>query len=94
MLQASSFVASLVLLIRSLPPVLRATRFGMVYAVSIAAFGGTAQIVFVSLIQWTGEASAPGWYLAGMNLLCVPAALGLPDVRARSRRATPGRRRP
>ena len=77
-LQAASFVASLVLLIVSLPPLLRATRFGMVYAVAIAAFGGTAQIVFVWLLHWTGNAAAPGWYLALVNLLCVPAALGLP----------------
>jgi hypothetical protein len=89
-LQASSFVASLVLMIRSLPAALRATRFGMVYAVSIAAFGGTAQIVFVSLIQRTGIAAAPGWYLAAMNLLCAAAALALPDVRAGASRAAPG----
>ena len=80
-LQASSFVASLVLMIRSLPPSRRTMRFGMVYAVSIAVFGGTAQIVFVDLIRWTGSAIAPGWYLAIVNLVCVVAALGLPEIR-------------
>lgn len=81
MAQAASFVASLVLLIASLPPLLRATRFGMVYAVSIAAFGGTAQIVFVDLIRHTGSVISPGWYLAVVNLLCVVAVLGFPRAR-------------
>lgn len=80
-LQAASFVGSLVLLIAALPPTLRTTRFGMVYAVAIAAFGGTAQIVFVALIARTGSAISPGWYLAAVNLLCVAAALGLPEMR-------------
>ena len=80
-LQAASFVGSIVLMIGSLPPTLRTTRFGMVYAVAIAAFGGTAQIVFVALIARTGSAISPGWYLAAVNLLCVAAALGLPEVR-------------
>lgn len=87
--QAAAFVASLVLMIACLPPLLRATRFGMVYAISIAAFGGTAQIVFVALIERTGSAISPGWYLAAVNLLCVAAALGLPDTRPAS---LPGRR--
>ncbi len=82
-LQAASFIGSIVLMIGSLPPTLRTTRFGMVYAVAIAAFGGTAQIVFVALIARTGSAISPGWYLAAVNLLCVAAALGLPEVRRR-----------
>ena len=79
-LQGAAAVGSLVLLIVSLPPMLRATRFGMVYALAIAVFGGTAQIVFVALIARTGNAIAPGWYLAAVNLLCVAAALGLPET--------------
>lgn len=89
--QAAAFVASLVLMIACLPPLLRATRFGMVYAVSIAAFGGTAQIVFVALIERTGSAISPGWYLASVNLLCVAAALGLPDTRPANSSGRPRR---
>ena len=93
-LQGAASVGSLVLLIVSLPPMLRATRFGMVYAVAVAVFGGTAQIVFVALIKYTGSAIAPGWYLAAVNLLCVAAALGLPDTpTAASGPSSPGSRR-
>nr|WP_321983387.1 MFS transporter [uncultured Lichenicoccus sp.] len=81
MLQASGFVASVVLMVQHLPQALRATRFGMVYAVAIAAFGGTAQIAFVWLIRETGSAIAPGWYLLAVNLVCAGAALALPDAR-------------
>jgi MFS family permease len=79
-LQTAAFVGSVVLMVAALPPLLRTTRFGMVYAVAIAAFGGTAQIVFVALIARTGSAISPAWYLAAVNLLCVAAALGLPEV--------------
>ena len=92
-LQSAAFVGSLVLIVRSLPQGQRASRFGLVYAVSIATFGGTAQVVFVELIGATGSAVAPGWYLAAMNLLCVGAALGLPDVTATPSQAAPGWRR-
>ena len=85
MLQASGFVASVVLMVQHLPQALRATRFGMVYAVAIAAFGGTAQIAFVWLIRETGSVIAPGWYLLLVNLVCAGAALALPEVRRASR---------
>ena len=78
-LQAAAFVGSIVLMLRHLPPTLRATRFGMVYALAIAAFGGTAQTLFVWLIHVTGSAIAPGWYLLGVNLACAGAALALPS---------------
>ncbi|WP_428396278.1 MFS transporter [Lichenicoccus sp.] len=77
-LQAAAFVGSLVLIIRALPAGLRTMRFGMLYAVSIALFGGTAQIAFVALIRDTGSAIAPGWYIAAVNLLAAGAALALP----------------
>lgn len=89
-MQTAAFVGSLVLMIGSLPPLLRTTRFGMVYAVAIAIFGGTAQIVFVALIARTGNAIAPGWYLAVVNLLCVAAARHLPEVGLREVRAGTG----
>ena len=76
-LQAAAFVGSLVLIIQALPAGLRTMRFGMLYAVSIAAFGGTAQIVFVALIRHTGSAISPGWYIAAVNLLAALAALTL-----------------
>ncbi|WP_171033867.1 MFS transporter [Lichenicoccus roseus] len=80
-LQGAAFVASIVLMVQHLPQALRATRFGMIYAVAIAAFGGTAQIAFVWLIHSTGSVIAPGWYLLLVNLLAAAAAMALPEAR-------------
>ncbi len=82
-MQASGFVGSIVLMLQHLPGAQRATRFGMVYAVAIAAFGGTAQVAFVSLIRETGSGLSPGWYLLVVNLVCAGAALALPDTGGR-----------
>ena len=73
-LQVGSFAASLVLLVELFPPAVRSTGFGLLYAVAISAFGGTAQIVFTALIRATGDPVSPAWYLALVNLLCVGAA--------------------
>ncbi len=76
-LQVGSFAASIVLLCELFPPAVRTTGFGTLYAVGISLFGGTAQIVFTSLIHWTGDPVSPAWYLALVNLICVGAALEL-----------------
>lgn len=55
-----SFYASLA---ESLPKTIRGAGFGTVYSVSIAAFGGTTQLVVTWLIHVTGSAMAPAWYL-------------------------------
>ncbi|HZZ89128.1 MAG TPA: MFS transporter [Caulobacteraceae bacterium] len=57
---AGSFYASLA---ESLPKTIRGSAFGTVYAVSIAAFGGTTQLVVTWLIHVTGSPMAPAWYL-------------------------------
>ena len=61
-----SFYASLA---ESLPKTIRSSGFGMVYAVSIAAFGGTTQLVVTWLIHVTGSAMVPAWYLTGATAL-------------------------
>lgn len=76
-LQVGSFAASLVLLCELFPPAVRSTGFGLLYAVGISLFGGTAQIVFTALIHWTGDPVSPAWYLALVNLLCVGAGFWL-----------------
>jgi MHS family citrate/tricarballylate:H+ symporter-like MFS transporter len=55
-----SFYAALA---ESLPKTIRGSGFGTVYSVSIAAFGGTTQLVVTWLIHVTGSAMAPAWYL-------------------------------
>jgi MFS family permease len=76
-LQVGSFAASIVLLCELFPPAVRTTGFGTLYAVGISLFGGTAQIVFTTLIHWTGDPVSPAWYLAAVNLAAVLAGLGL-----------------
>jgi MFS family permease len=46
-----------------LPKSIRGGAFATTYAVAIAAFGGTAQLIVTWLIYATGNALAPAWYL-------------------------------
>ena len=52
-------------LAESLPKSIRSSGYGIIYSVSMAAFGGTAQLVVTWLIHVTGSAMAPAWYLMG-----------------------------
>ena len=52
-------------LAESLPVNLRAGSLGIVYALSIASFGGTAQFIVTWLIDDTGSPLAPAWYMTG-----------------------------
>ena len=38
-------------------------RLATIYAVAIATFGGTAQLIVTWLIHVTGNALAPAWYM-------------------------------
>jgi hypothetical protein len=74
--------AAILLFMLALPARSRAAALGIVYAVSIALFGGTTQIVEKLLIRWTGSPVAPAWYmvaavlagLIGSMLIRQPAA--------------------
>jgi len=59
----------------SLPKPIRGGAFAIVYALSIAIFGGTTQLVITWLIHLTGNAMAPAWYLAGAATLGMGARL-------------------
>jgi MFS family permease len=63
---AGSFYAGLA---ESLPKTIRGSGFGTVYSLSIAAFGGTTQLVVTWLIHVTGSAMAPAWYLMGATAI-------------------------
>jgi MHS family citrate/tricarballylate:H+ symporter-like MFS transporter len=69
---AGSFYACLA---ESLPQTIRGSGFGTVYSVSIAAFGGTTQLVVTWLIHVTGSAMAPAWYLMGATAIGQVAVL-------------------
>jgi MFS transporter, MHS family, citrate/tricarballylate:H+ symporter len=57
------YSAFYVALAEGLPKSIRGRAFATIYAVAIASFGGTAQLVVTGLIHATGSALAPAWYM-------------------------------
>ena len=54
---------AILLFVEALPARIRAGSLGIVYALAIGIFGGTAQLLNKKLIDWTGSPVAPGWYM-------------------------------
>lgn len=67
--------------VQALPARVRAGAIGIVYALAIAIFGGTTQVVETLLIRWTGNPVAPGWYMIGAVIFALAGALYIPEVR-------------
>jgi MFS transporter, MHS family, citrate/tricarballylate:H+ symporter len=67
--------------VQALPARARAGSIGIVYALAIAIFGGTTQVVETLLIRWTGNAVAPGWYMMGAVMVALAGALSIPAAR-------------
>ncbi len=59
----------------SLPKRIRGAAFAIVYAVSIALFGGTTQLVITWLLHVTGDEMAPAWYLVGAAIIGLVARM-------------------
>jgi MHS family citrate/tricarballylate:H+ symporter-like MFS transporter len=57
------YTAFYVALTEGLPKSIRGGTLATIYAVAIATFGGTAQLVVTWLIHTTGDALAPAWYM-------------------------------
>lgn len=70
-----------ILFVQALPARSRAGAIGIVYALAIAVFGGTTQVVETLLIRWTGNPEAPGWYMMGAVALAFLSALTIPGTR-------------
>jgi MHS family citrate/tricarballylate:H+ symporter-like MFS transporter len=66
------YSAFYVALTENLPKRIRGSAFATIYAVAIASFGGTAQLIVTWLIHVTGNALAPAWYM----LLAAAVGLG------------------
>lgn len=77
---------ALTMLTESLPQRVRAGSLGLVYALSVAIFGGSAQLVETGLIRVTGNPVAPAWYMTGALIV---GAIGIVLLRE----TWPGRRR-
>lgn len=73
-LHGMSGAALIVLLVESFPRSIRSTGFSIVYALGIAGFGGTAQIIIAWLIGTTGSAMSPALYLIVANIACIVAS--------------------
>lgn len=77
----------------ALPQGIRGGVFATIYAVAIASFGGTAQLIVTWLLHATGDPLAPSWYLllaAAAGLLAMslfpetaPAKIGRADFNER-----------
>jgi MHS family citrate/tricarballylate:H+ symporter-like MFS transporter len=72
-LGAMSFGPFAAALTESLPMRIRGSTFGTVYAISIAIFGGSAQLIVTWLIHVTGNPLAPAWYLIATGVCGVAA---------------------
>lgn len=57
------YTAFYVALTEGLPKKIRGGTLATIYAVAIATFGGTAQLIVTWLIHVTGNALAPAWYM-------------------------------
>lgn len=83
-LLAASVVISLT---ESMPVSLRAGGLGIVYALSISSFGGTAQFVVTWLIAITGSPLAPACYMTAAVVLGLLAMIAMPESAPATSRA-------
>jgi len=60
---------TVVWLTESLPASIRSSGMAVIYAVSVATFGGTTQYVVTWLIKVTGNSLAPAWYWIGAEVV-------------------------
>jgi MFS transporter, MHS family, citrate/tricarballylate:H+ symporter len=79
-LATSSAGANLVAIAESLPTGLRSGMLGTIYAVAIAAFGGSAQAVEMWLVKATGSILAPAWYLTAATAIGLVAMILMPET--------------
>ena len=78
-------------LAEGLPKNIRGGAFATIYAVAIAIFGGTAQLVVAWLTEVTGDALAPSWYLLLATAIGLGAMIFMPET-APSKAAVPAKR--
>lgn len=74
------YSAFYVALAEALPQNIRGGAFSTIYAVAIAAFGGTAQLIVTWLIHVTGNALAPAWYMLLATAIGLAAMAMMPET--------------
>jgi MFS family permease len=80
LLGTMSFGAFYAALTESLPRNIRGRIFGTIYAVSIAIFGGSAQLIVTWLIRQTQSPLAPAWYLIASGICGLFAVALMPET--------------
>ena len=81
-LSALSTAASFVAITESLRKEIRGAVFGGVYAIAVAVFGGTTQLVIAWLIEATGDPLSPAWYVMAFTAVGLAASLMMRETRA------------
>lgn len=79
------YSAFYVALTEGLPQNIRGGAFATIYAVAIATFGGTAQLVVAWLTHVTGNALAPAWYMLLATAVGLVAMAMMRETRPASR---------
>ncbi len=74
------FSAALAAVGEGLPMRIRSGGLGLIYALAISAFGGTAQFVVAWLTRLTHNPLAPAWYLTGAVAVSLLATLAFPET--------------
>jgi MFS family permease len=64
----------------ALPQNIRGGVFATIYAVAIASFGGTAQLVVTWLLKVSGDPLAPAWYLLLAAIVALIAMSLMPET--------------
>jgi predicted MFS family arabinose efflux permease len=77
--------AAILLFIQALPARVRAGSLSLVYALAIAIFGGSTQLIEKLLIRWTGSPVAPGWYMVGAVAAGLAGAMMIREPPRKSR---------
>lgn len=75
-LLAAAIVISLT---ESMPTGLRSAALGIVYALAISSFGGTAQFIVTWLIVALGSPLAPAWYMTAALLCGLVGIMAMPE---------------
>ncbi len=71
-------VAVMIAIAGALPRAARSSGIGMMYSGAVALFGGSAQFLIKWLMDATGNALAPAWYLTGAMIVGGLAMLAFP----------------
>jgi nitrate/nitrite transporter NarK len=91
-LHAMSGAAGIILIPIIFPAAIRTSGLSIAYALGVTLFGGTAQIVFTSIIAATGDKLSWVWYIIAMSILSFIGTLliRVPESWAGARRSSRG----